>query len=256
MTTSSSRPGDYAVQYDLNPLYTAGINGTGQSIAIINESNINVDLVNQFRTLFGLPYNPPQIIIEGDDPGIDGNNNYDGPNYASVEAYLDVEWAGAVAPNANVDLVIGADTPLSSGLFLAAERAVYSNVAPIMSVSFGNCEATLGSENAFLSNLWEQAAAQGITVLVSSGDAGSAGCDNDNSQYYAVNGQAVNGFASTPYNVAVGGTDFYYSDYASGGASQANYWNTAASNTASDRLHQGRHSRAAMEQQPVRPQHL
>ena len=72
-----------------------------------------------------------------------------------------------------------------------------------------------------MSSLWEQAAAQGITVLVSTGDAGSAGCDNDNSEDYATDGQAVNGFASTPYNVAVGGTDFYYSDYASGGASAA-----------------------------------
>ena len=224
-------PGDYAVQYDLNPLYAAGTNGAGQTIAIINESNINIDLVNQFRTLFGLPANPPQIIIEGNDPGIDGNNNPDGPNYASVEAYLDVEWAGAVAPNATIDLVIGADTALSSGLILSAERAVYGNIAPIISVSFGNCELNIGSENAFLNTMWEQAAAQGQTVLVSSGDAGSAGCDNDTTQAYAVLGQAVNGFASTPYNIAVGGTDFYYSDYATGGASAANYWSTTASNT-------------------------
>ena len=224
-------PGDYAVQYDLNPLYTAGTNGAGQTIAIINESNINIDLVNQFRTLFGLPANPPQIIIEGNDPGIDGNNNPDGPNFASVEAYLDVEWAGATAPGATIDLVIGADTALSSGLILSAERAVYGNIAPIISLSFGNCEHALGSENPTLNQLWEQAAAQGQTVLVSTGDAGSAGCDNDNTQAYAVGGQAVNGFASTPYNVAVGGTDFFYTDYATGGASSANFWSTTASNT-------------------------
>ena len=202
-------PGDYAVQYDLNPLYTAGTNGSGQSIAIVNESNINIDLVNQFRTLFGLAANPPQVIIDGNDPGVDGVNNPDGENGASVEAYLDVEWAGAVAPAATVDLVIGADTALESGLFLAAERAVYSNIAPIISLSFGACEADLGTTNTFLNDLWEQAAAQGITVLVSTGDNGSASCDNDNTQEYAVYGQAVSGFASTPYNVAVGGTDFY-----------------------------------------------
>ena len=222
-------PGDYAVQYDLNPLYQAGTNGTGQTIAIVNESNVNVGLVNQFRSLFGLPANPPQVIIDGNDPGIDGINNPDGPNGASVEAYLDVEWSGAVAPNATIDLVIAADTLLSNGLFLAAERAVYGNVAPIISVSFGNCESSLGSTNQFLSGLWEQAAAQGITVMISSGDSGSAGCDDDNSQYYAVNGQAVNGFASTPYNVAVGGTDFYYSSYASPGllgGQLGQYWNT------------------------------
>jgi subtilase family serine protease len=101
---------------------------------------------------------------------------------------------------------------------------VYANLAPVISISFGNCEANEGIYNQFWNGLWEQAAAQGITVMVSSGDNGSAGCDDDNSQYYAVYGQAVNGIASTPYNVAVGGTDFYYSDYATGGNSITNYW--------------------------------
>jgi hypothetical protein len=220
-------PGDFAVQYDLAPAYAAGVKGAGETIAIVNESNINVGLVNQYRTLFGLPANPPRIIIDGNDPGIDGINNPDGPNYASGEAYLDVEQAGAVAPEATVDLVIGADTSLESGLALAAEHAVYGNIAPIMSLSFGGCEQTQGSSNQFWSGLWQQAAAQGITVLVSTGDNGSAGCDDDNTQYYAVYGQAVSGIASTPYNVGVGGTDFYYTDYASGGASIFTYWNPA-----------------------------
>ena len=219
-------PQDYAVQYDLNPLYTAGTNGTGQSIAVVNDSNINVYLVNQFRSIFNLPANPPQVIIDGNDPGVDGINNPDGPNGDSVEAYLDVEWSGAVAPNATINLVVAADTALQNGLTLALEHAIYSNVAPVVSLSFGACEANLGSFNAFLSALYEQAAAQGQTVLVSSGDSGSAGCDRSNRQF-AVNGQQVSGFASTPYNVAVGGTDFFYSDYATGGASVANYWNTA-----------------------------
>jgi len=230
-------PQDFAVQYDLNPLYTAGTNGTGQSIAIVNESNINVALVNNFRTLFGLPANPPQVIIDGNDPGVDGINNPDGLNGASVEAYLDVEWAGAVAPDATVYLVIGGDTVLESGLILAAEHAVYGNVAPVMSLSFQACEGNLGNGTSeFLSGLWEQAAAQGITVMVASGDAGSAACDNDDTAEYAQYGQAVNGFASTPYNVAVGGTDFYYSDFSKGltamEAQMGTYWSTTASNSA------------------------
>jgi hypothetical protein len=223
-------PGDYAVQYDLAPLYAAGINGSGQSIAIINASNINVGLANQFRTLFGLPANPPQVIIDGNDPGVNGINNPGAPNGWAEEAYLDVEWAGAVAPNATVYLVIAADTEMESGLMLAAEHAVYGNVAPIISLSASTCEHDLtmgmGNKNSFMNALWEQAAAQGITVVLSAGDAGSAGCDDFKSQYYAVNGQAVSGFASTPYNVSVGGTDFYYSDWATGAASAANYWNT------------------------------
>jgi len=227
-------PGDYAVQYDLTPLYSAGVKGAGQSIAIINVSNINIELVNNFRKMFGLSVNPPQVIIDGNDPGVDGVNNPDGPNGASVEAYLDVEWAGAVAPDATVDLVIGGDTAMESGLFLAAEHAVYGNVAPVISLSFGQCESSLAGSAGFLNNLWEQAAAQGITVMVSAGDSGSAGCDGDNSEY-ATQGQAVSGYASTPYNVAVGGTDFYYSDYSQGLAAMegqfGTYWNTAASNT-------------------------
>ncbi len=171
-------PGDFAKQYDLTPLYNANVNGSGQTIAIINDSNINIDLVNQFRTLFSLPANPPQVIIDGNDPGVDGINNPDGPNFDSVEAYLDVEWAGAVAPNATIDLVIGADTAIESGLVLAIEHAVYSNVAPVISLSFGACESELGTYNSFLNNLWEQAAAQGQTAMVSTGDSGfwPAGC--------------------------------------------------------------------------------
>ena len=200
-------PADFAVQYDLNPLYQAGVNGSGQSIAIINESNIDIEQVNQFRSLFGLPANPPQIVIDGNDPGIDGINDII-PMAHSIEAYLDVEWAGAVAPDATVYLVIAAGLDTEAGLFLAAEHAVYSNIAPVISLSFGECEQYLGSTNSFMNSLWEQAAAQGITVMVSAGDSGSSGCESDE---YAVLGLGVNGLASTPYNVAVGGTDFYYS---------------------------------------------
>jgi len=231
-------PADYAIQYDLKPLYTAGTTGAGQTIAIVNDSNINVARVNTFRSLFGLSANPPQVILDGNDPGVDGINNPDGPNGDSIEAYLDVEWSGAVAPDATIDLVVAADTALEEGLILAMEHTVYGNLAPVMSLSFGSCEAGLGSSNGFLSNLWEQAAAQGMTVMVSSGDNGSAGCDNDNSQDYAVSGQAVSGWASTPYNVAVGGTDFYYSDYADTttapatlDAQLATYWSTTDSNS-------------------------
>jgi hypothetical protein len=227
-------PQDFAVQYDLNPLYKAGIDGSGQTIAIVNESNIDIMLANNFRSLFGLPYNPPQIIIDGNDPGVNGINNPDGPNGASVEAYLDVEWAGAVAPKAQIDLVIGGDTALENGLILALEHAVYGNVAPVISMSFGNCEATLGSFNQFFSNLYEQAAAQGITMLVSTGDSGSANCDSSGAEY-ATHGQAVSGLASTPFNVAVGGTDFYYSHYNQSQTELynqiASYWNLTPSNS-------------------------
>lgn len=232
-------PQDFGKEYDLpNASLNAGYSGTpytgsGQTIAIINDANINVSLANSFRSLFGLPANPPHVIIVGNDPGVDGINNPSGPNGDSIEAYLDVEEAGAVAPDATVDLVIAADTASENGLVLAAEHAVYSDVAPVMSLSFGSCEQNLGSSNAFFNQLWEQAAAEGITVMVSTGDSGSAGCDSSSSQY-ATQGLGVNGLASTPYNVAVGGTDFYYSQYQSATALQtqlASYWNTTGTDT-------------------------
>lgn len=205
-------PTDLATIYDVLPLWKAGIDGTGQTIAIVGETNINVSDVNSFRSLFGLSANAPKIILNGPDPGIVGDE---------PEALLDVSWSGAVAKNATIDLVVSASTETSLGVDLSALYIVDNNVAPVMSESYGECEATLGNAgNAFYNALWQQAAAEGITVMVSAGDAGSAVCDNFDTQSFAFNGLAVSGFASTPYNVAVGGTDFDQS-----AANFTTYWN-------------------------------
>lgn len=204
-------PEDFATQYDLAPLYKAGTNGSGETIGIINESNIDLSLVQDYQSLFGVAGSPPQVVIDGDDPG-------DLPEI-DVEAYLDVELSGAVAPKATVNLYISGGSDLVDLLELAALRAVEDNQAAVLSVSFGNCEYTLGNAgNQFWSALWEQAAAQGQTVLVSAGDNGPE-CELTDSL-------SVSGIASTPWNMAMGGTDFYYSDYASGGASMVTLWNT------------------------------
>ena len=214
-------PEDFATQYDLAPLYAAGINGSGKTIGIINDSNIDVNLDNAYRSLFNLPANPVQVVLDGGDPGINADD---------TEAYLDVEMAGAVAPGATVNLYIASwdtvATALNDPLILAARRAIEDNQADVLSISFNECEGFIGTaDNQILAALWEQAAAQGQTVFVSAGDNGSAGCDNADTQQEAIYGLQVNGFASTPWNVAVGGTDFYYSDYASGAPSAANLWN-------------------------------
>ncbi len=202
-------PEDFATQYNLAPLYQAGVNGAGQTIGIINESNIDLSLVDAYQKLFGVAGTPPQVVVDGDDPGdLIG---------VDVEAYLDVELAGAVAPKATVDLYIASAGYLIDPLALAAVRAVEDNQASVLSVSFGQCEAYLGNAgNEFWSALWEQAAAQGQTILVSSGDSGPV-CGGGMPW--------VSGLASTPWNVAVGGTDFYYNDYATGGASATTLWN-------------------------------
>lgn len=205
-------PEDFATQYDLTPLYQAGLDGTGQTIGIINESNIDVSLVNAYRRLFGLSDNPTHVVIDGDDPGT--------VNGIDTEAYLDVELAGAVAPNATVNLYVAKSGSLQDPLALAAIRAVEDNEASVLSVSFGQCESILGNAgNQLWATLWEQASAQGQTVFVASGDSGPY-CNN---AFF----NEVSGIASTPWDVAVGGTDFFYSDYASGGASASTAWNTA-----------------------------
>jgi hypothetical protein len=204
-------PEDFYTQYDLGPLYKAGVNGSGQTIGIINESNIDLNLVQAYQNLFGITSTLPQVVIDGDDPGDLAK--------VDVEAYLDVELSGAVAPKATVNLYIAGASDLIDPLELAALRAIEDNQASVLSVSFGECEVYLGNAgNQFWAGLWEQAAAQGQTVFVSSGDSGSV-CSSSASTV------SVSGLTSTPWNVSVGGTDFYYSDYATGGASATSLWN-------------------------------
>ena len=190
-------PYDFATIYNLLPLWNAGTNGSGQTIAIVGRTNINLQDAHNFRALFGLPANDPTVFLNGPDPGIIGDEG---------EADIDVQWSGAVAPGAKINLVVSESTETTDGVDLSALYIVDNNLAGIMSESYGQCEFYLGAAiNQFYASLWEQAAAQGITAFVSSGDNGSAGCDYTGA---AENGLQVNGLASTPFNVAVGGTDF------------------------------------------------
>ena len=207
-------PADFSVIYNIDPLYERGITGAGQNIAIAGRSNINLADVRQFRSTFGLPTNVPQLILNGANPGT--------LNAAEEsEALLDVEWSGAIARNAQIKFVISRSTSASDGVFLSSQYIVNHNLAPVMSVSFGLCEAALGnSGNNFFNSLWKQAAAQGITVFVSSGDSGAAGCDSPSSAR-ASKGRAVNGLCSSPYAVCVGGTQF------NDGSNTSLYWSSA-----------------------------
>jgi hypothetical protein len=201
-------PYDFATIYNVLPLWNNNINGTGQTIAIVGESNINPQDVADFRSLFDLPPNstatgnPLNIILNGPDPGLQSDES---------EADIDVQWSGAVAPYATIDFVVSQSTETTAGIDLSAVYIIDNNLAPVMSESYGYCELGLGTTgNQFYNTLWQQAAAQGITVFISAGDNGSAGCDSFNVQSPAPAeyGLSVSGFASTPYNVAVGGTDF------------------------------------------------
>jgi subtilase family serine protease len=212
-------PADFAKVYNI----PAALDGTGVTIAIVGDSNINPQDVIDFRALFGLPANftAANIILNGPDPGLGGSEG---------EADLDVQTSGMVAPKATINLVASETTLTASGIDLSALYIIDNNIAPVMSESFGSCEVGLTTAgNQFYNGLWEQAAAQGITAMVSAGDNGSAGCDDFTTQSTATGGLAVSGIASTPFNVAVGGTDF--DDV----GTQTNFWSPSSGNAAGTR---------------------
>ena len=198
-------PFDFATIYNVLPLWNAtpANDGTGQTIAVIGETDVVNSDIESFQKLFGLPVKDPVFVVDGPDPGISPGDE--------TESDLDLEWAGSIAKGATIKFVVAATTNTTLGVDLAAQFAVDQNIAPIISESYGLCEAAIGtSGNQFFSSMWQQAAAQGITVVLAAGDSGSAGCDSHDNQPPAPAefGLQVSGFASTPYNVAVGGTDF------------------------------------------------
>ena len=189
-------PDDFATIYDVKPLYSRGIDGTGQKIAIVGQSDIQLGDIREFRSLIGLPAKDPQIVLVpgASDPGMQDRD--------VQEADLDLEWAGAVAKNAALIYVN------STNAWDSLQYAVTNNLAPVISVSYSTCEPLLGqSDIGFFITLGQQANAQGQTIVASSGDSGAAGCD-DPSETAATQGFAVNLPASLPYVTAVGGTRF------------------------------------------------
>jgi hypothetical protein len=149
-----------------------------------------------------------------------------------MENTLDVEWSGAVAKGATIKLVTTASTTTTDGSLASALYIVDKNVAHIMSFSYGECELSMGTNlNAAYNKMWQQGAAQGISEFVSSGDSGAAGCDTAFvSLTVTGSGLAVNGMATTPYNVAVGGTDFNWVNLTT------TYWNSTNATNGSSAL--------------------
>jgi trimeric autotransporter adhesin len=199
-------PGDAATIYDaptsLNANSQAGritYDGSGVTIGIVTNGGVSLPNVQNYRSLFKLPPASISVVMDGNSPtGVD-----------DMESTLDAEIAGAIAPGAQLVYYQAADTTLQSGVMLAMLRALDDNAVNILNVSYGVCELAQGATgNQEILNAMEQAAAQGIAVTVSSGDSGSAGCDNADAQTVASHGFGVNALASTPYAVAIGGTDF------------------------------------------------
>jgi hypothetical protein len=225
-------PGDAATIYNTPNSYNANFStgssytGSGVTIGIIGDAAVSTTPVGNYRTKF----------LGESSPSLPTITNY--PVTASTsdadEAYLDLEISGGLAPGATIRFYTGTDGSLATQI----DAALSDNVVDILSVSFGLCEQDMTtSDNSGYTSLWQQAAAQGIPVTVSTGDSGSAGCDSTSTSSganvtTATGGLAVSGLASTPYNIAVGGTDFQldqsnFTTYASTTNSASTYYRTA-----------------------------
>jgi subtilase family serine protease len=193
-------PGDFATIYNLKPLYTAGLDGTGQKIAAVGQTEINVSDIDAFRSAAGLPATNLLLVpIPGGGTGFSSGDE--------VEANLDVEWSGGVARNATILYVFAGANSTTMNVFDALEYAIEQNLAPVISTSYGNCEANLGTFIQILRQDAQTANSHGQTITAASGDAGAADCE-DVSATVAVKGLAVDSPGSVPEVTAIGGSEF------------------------------------------------
>jgi len=206
-------PDDFATIYNLQPLYNSGINGAGQKIAVVGDSAITISDIQTFRKNSNLSANDPQILPV---PAT-GTATH---KASEVEADLDLEWSGGIAPSAHIIYVVAGPTA-SGGAFDALQYAVDQNIAPVISNSFGLCEPSEGSNNAKIVQSWaQQAIAHGQTITSASGDSGAADCESSTATT-ATHGLAVDVPASVPEITGIGGTQF------DEGTDPSVYWNVA-----------------------------
>jgi pseudomonalisin len=197
-------PGDFATIFDLNPVYSAGYNGAGQKVAVIGRSLVVTGDVTAFESKTGLATNVPTVVIptNGVDPGTTGDGD-------QAEATLDVQRVVGVAPGAHVDLVVSRSSATRDGIFIAAQYEVQTLLDPVMNISFGGCEAYNGASSVALWDaLFAQAASEGISVFISSGDSGAAGCDAAGEIGPTYQLLSINEICSSSYATCVGGTEF------------------------------------------------
>src|SRR5690349_9329645 len=193
-------PDDFATIFNIKALWNIGIDGSGQKIAIMGQTDINLGDIATFRSVSGLPANTPQVVLAAGsaDPGTKSGD--------LQEADLDIEWAGAVAKNATIIYVNS-----SRGAFDSLFYAISQNLAPVLSISYGDCEPhyTTGEINSLIT-MTQQANAQGQTVVGPAGDSGGADCDFNTSTTSQIksasHGLQVDAPASLPFVTAIGGT--------------------------------------------------
>ncbi|MBZ5512928.1 MAG: S53 family peptidase [Acidobacteriia bacterium] len=195
-------PDDFATIYNLKPLYNSGIDGTGQRIAVMGQTDLIQSDIATFRSVSGLPASAPTVVLVpgSADPGV--------VNSDIGEADLDVEWSGAVAPKATIVYVNS-----NNGVFDSLNYAISQNLAPVISISYGDCEPNFSTSDINTLVAWgQQANAQGQTIVGPSGDSGAADCDYPLTATSvvasAIHGLQVDVPAALPYVTGIGGTTF------------------------------------------------
>lgn len=205
-------------------LHASGTNGAGETIAIAARSSVSRSDIAAFRAAFGLPASSLRILPAGSDPGLNPALNQD-----QAAATLAVSWAGAAAPEAQITLAPAATTGATDGLDLSLAAIVDQTVAHTVAIGYSTCEAALSpAHQAFYAALYQQAAAEGISVITASGDSGPSACHIAGSTTPVTSGYSVNALASTPWNTAVGVAAFGVSGPANG-TSALFAWSPASS---------------------------
>lgn len=223
-------PEDFQTIYNLTPLYAAGITGTGQTVALVEDTNSYGTDWATYQSKFNLTsYGGTLSTVHPNDAG---NCTDPGTNADDVEADLDVEMVTAAAPGAAVEVISCKDTTTTFGGLIAIQNIVSAaNPPQIISMSYGECETINGAaSNAAFNSAFQSAAAAGVSVFTSAGDNGPSACARlfSNGNTYALPGIGVTGFGDSQYQVSVGGTDFedLYNSL-EGGAAQSTYWNSS-----------------------------
>lgn len=205
-------PDDIATIYDITPLYKAGIDGSGQNLAVVGEATVQLSDIEQYRSHFNLPVNTPTTLLVPNSQGPGSGQTQS----ELAEADLDLELSGAVARNANILYVYTANA------IDAFQYAIDQNLAPVISISYGDCELqTPFSEVQSLQTWGAQANAQGETIFASAGDSGALDCSGGDNPA-TDNSLSVDLPAALPNVTGVGGTEF--------SEGSGSYW--SASNTA------------------------
>ena len=193
-------PEDLATIYNLKPVFSAGTSGQGQTIVVIEDSDVfSTSDWDTFRSTFGLSaYSLGSFTTVFPPPPVGPNNCSDPGVIAQVdaEAILDAEWASAAAPSAAIQAATCADSTTTFGGLIALQNLINASPSPpaIMSISYGQCETLNGAAaNAAFSSAYQQAVAEGVSVFVAAGDSAASGCDNGAAA--ATHGIGVNAYS-------------------------------------------------------------